>query len=462
MSQLDERSFRRRSIGRRSYLRALVVALFCVLPLRAQDTVHITLPQAIDIAAERNTDLIRAENTLRTARTRIESAQGAFQPNLSVSIGPSLRYRLGSGGTTQVGAGSSRASGSMSVGVSSGYTIYNGEADRATLTQARQLAQASDITVDRTGQTVVYSLITSFFDVATSRELISVAEENLVAERDQLDRIRAFVDAGTRPISDRYAQEATVASAELQVIQTQRQLDLSTLTLVQTLQLDPLARYDFATPDTVRGEDELLAATVDTLVGRAYAQRPEIAAEQARIDAATQGIRIADAGKKPTISLSGSLGSDYSTLDDASGLGSQLFSQNPSASLGLSFSLPIFDRNRTDAADQQARIEYENELLAMVDLRQRIAVEVRQAVLDLNYAQQQLAAAERQLASSRLALDVEQTRYESGISTLVELTQARARAVAAEGQVVQARNAIAAQRYGLLYAVGTITTPRRP
>jgi len=437
----------------------LAVLLLCVAPRMApaQDTVRITLADAVALASARNIDVLRAQNSLRSAQTRIVSAEGAFQPNLSLSVGPGARFQLGR--SESVLDDSRNVSGSFSVGLSSGYTLYNGNIDRASLAQAELLAHAADVTLDRTGQNAVYSVTTAFYDVATARELIQVAREALDAERNQLERIRAFTDAGTRPISDLYAEEATVASAELRLLTARRNFDVAKLTLVGLLRLDPLGLYEFPEPEPV-DPSAVPTAGESELVDQALSRRPEIAAQSARIDAATQAIRIADASNAPSISVSGSLGSSYSTLDELNGFAPQLFTRNPSASLGLSLSLPIFDRNRTEAAEEAARIEYENELLTMTALRQQTSIEVRQALLDLNTAQAQLDAARRQLDAARQGLDVEQTRYETGVSTLTELAQARARYVEAQGQVVQAGNAVELRRNGVLYVLGMIEAPR--
>jgi outer membrane protein len=438
---------------------AAIAALLLASPtaLLAQDTVRITLPEAIAQAASRNIDLLRAENALRSAQARIKSARGAFQPNLSLSAGPNFRYQLGSQQAV-TGETPDHATGSFSLGLSSSYTLYNGNADRATLAQAEQLARASDITINRTAQTTVLAVITSFYDVATQRELIGVEQENLTAEQQQLDRIRAFTDAGTRPISDLYSEQATVAAAEVRLLEAQRAFEGAKLNLVQLLRLDPLGRYDFPAPQPTTGDT--LMADAATLVQQAVQSRPEIAAEQARIDAAKEAIRVAEAGKAPVVSLSGSLGSSTTTTDSRNGLGSQLFTQNPSASVGLSLALPIFDRDRTEAAVEAARIDYENELLTMASLRQQVAIDVQSARLDVQTAQAQLAAADRQLAAARQGLDVAQTRYQSGVSTFVELSQARAQYVAAEGQVVQARNTLDLRRQQLRSAAGAIEAPR--
>lgn len=435
---------------------AMTMVLMVAQTAKGQDTVRITLPEAIKLAASRDVDILRAENSVRISQTRIETAEGAFQPNLSLNTGPTTRFQLGEQRAT-VGeqVAPDRVSTALSIGVSSGYTLYNGNIDRASLAQARDLARASDIAANRTSQTSVYTIIASFYQIDTQRELIAVQRENLEAERQQLDQIRAFTAARTRAISDLYTGQASLAKAEVSLLEAQRNLEVAKLGLVQRLRLDPGGRYDFPKPATPAIADE------SSLTGdSAVVLRPEIAAQQARIDAAKSGMQIAEAGKSPTVSISGSLGSSYSTTDDVNSFGSQLFAQNPNASLGLSLSLPIFDRNRTDAAETAAKIDLDNELLTMSALRQQVSVEVLQARLDLTTSRAQLEAAGRQLEAASQALEVEQARYHNGLSTLVELTQARSGFVAAQGQVLQARNNLELSRQTLAYALGLTAAPR--
>ena len=441
-----------RVVPPRTRATALIVILLS-LPtvLLAQDTVRIELPEAISLAGGRNIDLLRAQNALRSAGTRIESARGAFQPSLTLSAGPSFRYQFGTSAADPTTV--DHTSGSLSVSASSAYTIYNGGADRAAVAQAEGLARASDIAIDRTIQRTVYAVISAYYSIATQRELIEVERQNLEAERRHLERVRAFTEAGTRPISDLYTEEATLASFELRLLNAQYQFEGEKLNLVALLRINPVGRYDFPSPPPPTGVDSL-SGTDAELVAQGMASRREVQVVRERLEAARQGRRVAEAGSSPTLGLTGSIGSSASSTNDRDPFAQQLVSVNPSASLGLSLQLPVLDRNRTDVAVAQAQIDYDNELLTMAEVHQQIALEVRQARINIATAQAQLQTAMRQLDASRQALEVEQTRYESGVSTLVELTQARARYVSSQGDVVQARNGLELSRHGLLYAVG--------
>jgi outer membrane protein len=159
-----------------------------------------------------------------------------------------------------------------------------------------------------------------------------------------------------------------------------------------------------------------------------------------------QGIREAKSGRLPTLSLSGGAGTSYSSqrselLPDMTRQKvpfSDQLADNRSGSMSLSLSIPLFDRFATRTNVHRAKISYENSQLDLDNLRQNVALEVRQAYLDYQTAAKRLDVTEIQLRSAQQAEAVEQERYNVGASTLVELTQARATLVDSESQRAQA------------------------
>ena len=191
------------------------------------------------------------------------------------------------------------------------------------------------------------------------------------------------------------------------------------------------------------------------MLGRAYERRSDLEARSLYIRAAEQGIRAARSTYWPSINLSGGIGSSYSDVRLLS-FQDQFFSDNRSGSVGISFTMPLFDRLTTRNNVQQARVEYNNRLLELDDARQGIAVQVRQAYLDYQTAEKQLAVTDVQLRAATHALDADQERYNLGAATLVELAQARAQQVQASSSWVQARYDFLFQEKLLDYYTGIL------
>src|SRR5690606_18981750 len=133
----------------------------------------------------------------------------------------------------------------------------------ASLRSARLTEQAGVSELERAEETVVFTVMTNYLSLIEAREQLRVQEESL-ASQETLERdIAARVEQQTRPISDLYQQQATVASARLALVQAQRSAALAEMTLVQTLQLDPMQEYSFEIPELDAVGTEFTALSVE-------------------------------------------------------------------------------------------------------------------------------------------------------------------------------------------------------
>lgn len=269
-----------------------------------------------------------------------------------------------------------------------------------------------------------------------------------------MKRVRALVEEGECPINELYQQEANVAEAKLALVEARRSLELSRVDLVQTLHFDPLAAIDFAIPPADALVPVDTSATFAALVETAILARADLAAETERLAASGERVTQAKSNQWPTLSLSGSFSSRYSEATD-----DDFFSQlddRQSAGVGLSLSFPLFDRMQTRNIEQRAEINLENAGIAMDQLSQDIALQVRRAVLDRDAARESLSAATTRTTAALESLNYTNERYLAGSSTLFEVTMARAVLVAAESGEVNARYRLLWQSHLVDYYVGTL------
>jgi outer membrane protein len=428
---------------RRATIAAAVAAILAVpaIPTRAETADEITLERAVAIALERNLPL--AQSTTRTdlSRASLDQSRASFYPNLSLTAAPSQRYHRTANQATGDVAG--QASESLNLSASSSVNLFNGFGDVAALRAAEHDLDASERDVTGTRQSVVLEAATRFIQIGLREELLHIEEENVAAQKMQLQTVQAFHEAGRRPRADVLQQQVVVARADLELLRTRRNLDLATLQLRQTLNLDPRQEANFVTiePDLpVRQDDYRAAGILSDAVGR-----PTVEAQRFRIEAAESRVRQARSGRWPSVDLSLGAGTSYSSLNEAYGFSDQFTDTNPSASVGLTLRLPLFDRGMTRSGISRARVQMESERLTLQGLEQAVELAAQQALLDYRTALKQVDVAEVQQTSAREALDAMLARYEAGSATLTELTQARADLVEASGSAAEAR-------YGVLMA----------
>ena len=410
----------------------------------------ITFEEAVQIALNKNITLAQAQNAVASDAASVRGAKLSFLPNLQLSTSGAQQYGRNFSETT--GDVLNRNNQSLNAGISSSVTLFNGMQNVASLHAAEKNQSASTLDLARAKQTTVFTVASNYLAIITAQEQLKVQQQNLTALQAQEDQIKKLVDAGARAISDLYSQQASTAAARLAVVNAQHDLELGKVDLIQTLNLDPKVTYDFVAPAVK--DSQAVAYNLDSLTARAYAQRADLAAGSARLDASAQEVKAANAGWWPTVSLSAGYNSAYSS---AAGL--PFFNQLDQArggSIAIGVSIPIFDRGQTSVAAQKAKVQEDDAKLALDAQRQEVAVEVKRAYLNFQSAGEQLAAAQAQLTASDLAVKTSQQRYQAGAGTLVELTQARAAQVQAASAVVSARYGLVFQQALMSYYTGEL------
>lgn len=452
------RSVKARPITYLAAILLVVVGSTLAAPaLRAQGGTVITLDDAIRIAMERSIELKRAANNVALSTTSVRQERAGYLPNLSLSVNPSERFGRAFDQTS--GGVVDRRTEALSIGASSSVTLFNGFATRASVAQAEAELRSSESNFERARQTLLYDVVQGFLQVVLDSQLITIEMENLAAERVVLERVTAYTGAGKRAVSDLYAEQAIVAQAELRLLNAQHAYELDKARLAGLLQLDPHGEYTFVSPSVDTSGGNLRSYSYEELVRNVLDGRADVAAQRARVAAAEEGIKVSRAGYWPTVSLNASAGTSYSSQNETSDFGDQLFTTNPNASVGLSITLPIFDRRQTRSAVERALIVRDNELLALEQLEQQISLELRQAYLEYETASKQLAVADRQLIAATEALKAHEERYRVGVSTLVELAQARAAYLQAKSNRIQALYTLLLRERAIDYYRGTIAVP---
>jgi outer membrane protein len=415
-------------------------------------TETITFDDAIRIALKQNTTLEQANNAAALDAATVRQQRLSFLPDLRLTTNTGQNY--GRSFSEEEGRIIDQTTQSLTAGVSSSVTLFNGLTNVANLRSARLTQEAGDRNVKRAEQTVAFTVASNFLAIVQQQEQVRVQQENLAAQEAQEKQIKAFVDAGSRPISDLYQQQATVAAARTSLVSANRALELAKVDVIQTLQLDPRGNYTFAPPALDTTTANKATFNLDSLLTRAIGRRTDLFAQQSLVSAATQSVKAARGGRWPALSLTAGYNSAYNSATDVS-FNEQL-NQRRGGSLGIGVSIPLFDRGTTDLATQRAQINEDNARLELKNTQQQIGLEVRRAYLDYQAAVQQLDAAQAQLRAAQLALQTSQQRYNVGAATLLEVTQARAAQLQAASGLVTARYALLFQRTLIGYYVGDL------
>lgn len=422
---------------------------FFALQLQAQEVRKITIQEAVKIALENNFQLKQAENNLSLASELIKSERADFLPNVNSSLNGSrntgqqfIADRFSEGLDPFVNITSQSISGNLSANI----VLFQGFNNVLTLRASESQKVSREESLNRARENVIFTTASRYLQVLLDVELLNIAQENLATSQKQLEQIQAQVEVGSRPTVDLFNQEAQVANNELTVTQRENAFKLNKLLLVRQLQIDPLVEYEFVLPEfnESRNFSAESGFNVRELVNQALLTRSDYKGEIANIEGLRLQETIAKNSLLPTLSASASLSSRYSdqltdrVTSEKVPFGDQFFDQQVNRSVGVSFSLPIFQRWNRMYQIESARIQLKNAKLGLENTELQIIQEVTQAINDYSSNVKQLESAEKSFIASERAFLTQQERYNVGASTLIELSQAQANFVSAQSNQTQA------------------------
>ena len=419
----------------------------------ASESRAITLKSAIETALEANVDLRQAANQTESREISVRSSTMDFFPSLRLSMGASRGYGKDLEAASDEFEWSH--SSSMNLSVSSGIDLFTGFGRNAALKQSRLELEAQRKSYARSREQVIYETMQQFVLVVLDADLIKVDEQYLESQRSLLAQIEAFTTSGKRPIVDLYQQQAGAADAESRLLLDRRDFEVDKYRLLQIMAADPGIECTIVAPDVEGITAGLAGLLPDDAAGEAMARRVDLAAQRLQVEAAKKQITASRAGYWPTLSLSAGVGTSY--RDPGSyAFNDQFYNNNLNGSIGLSLSLPIFDRLSTYNSVAQAKIGLRQAQLGVEKLELQTGVEIRQALEDYATAGKAVEVTQAQLRYSEQALKNMEERYKVGVSTLVDLNQVRTSNLQSSYNFINAKYARLVKGVAVLYYSGGI------
>ena len=351
-------------------LAALLIVGSVSLAWGGEQGLRLSLIQAVDMALAQNPDVHLARNQEKSASVSVERSRGIFLPSLQA--GAIARENF----VEKAATGEAENFETANFSFSSSWNLFNGFGDTASLAASQEELGAATNTLQREQQTVAFAAASEFLTVLVDKKLEEAAAENLVSQQKLLDQIRAFFQAGRRPVTDLYRQQAETAQAELDLLDARRNLEVDSLTLLKTLGQIPSIPIEVISPGDLEMDETLMNADLQESFQNALTVRRDLLAQHDQVASTKERIREARAGYFPSVDLVADAGSDYSNLSNSRDAGSQFFDDNGSAMIGISVSIPIFDRDQTRTSVALARIRQADALTTLAKIRQQIGLEV--------------------------------------------------------------------------------------
>lgn len=424
----------------------IILSCLLLLPagMKAEDDMpkQWTLRNCIDYALEHNITIRRNRINVESTQEDVKTAKADFLPSLSGNISQRIVNRPNSASGTiisgdNITTSESKTSYNGSYGIDANWTVYNGNKRVNTLKQQQLNSRVAELTVDESENSIEENITQLYVQILYSAEAVKVNESTLEVSRKEFERGQELFNAGSIASSDLAQLEAQVSNDNYQLVTSQTTLQNYKLQLKQLLELDGDFEMDLFLPPLDDSSVLIPLPTKDDVYQTALNLRPEIESSKLNIEASDMNIKIARAGYIPSLSLSAGIGTTNANGNDFSF--SEQVKQNWNNSIGLTLSIPIFDKRQTKSAVNKAKLQRQTSELDLMDNQKTLYKTIESLWLSANSAQQQYVAATQKLKSTQASYALVSEQFNLGMKNTVELLTEKNNLLSAQQETLQAK-----------------------
>ena len=424
----------------RLILRSLTIALSAAACF-AQAPLRLTLADAQRLAIQNNPHITAASLTAAAAHQVPAQYHANFEPNVSGSF-------------TSVGAdnGSRLAAGALNnpivydrigSGLSVGQLITDFGRTGNLVGMAKLQAEAQDQATETARADILLEVSRTYLGLLRAQSVMKVADQTVAARQTVVDQVTALAESKLKSTLDVSFANVNLADAKLLQIQAQNEVKSAEANLATALGLPNTTGF-------ILSEEPMppaLPDKMDTLVQQALQDRPEL--KDLRLQQSAD-VRFAKAEHDlyfPSLGVVGTAGfvpAGYAAIPGRYG------------AIGLNVTIPVFNGGLFKARQTEAELKARAAGQDVNDLENRVTRDVRVAYLNAITAYDRLALTQQLLQQAQQALDLAQSRYDLGLGSIVELSQAQLNVTSAQIADATAHYDYQTQRVVVDYQIGAL------
>lgn len=409
----------------------------------------LTLDEALSLSHEHQPTLRQARAQVEAAQARSRGALAPMLPTVSMGLGYSrstANFVAKPGAVpSAVDTGSPLSLSSFDYwtgNVTASATLWDFGQNWNAYLSSLSTADAQAATEKALRRTSDLAVRTAFFAAASQKALLVVSQAAVDNTTAHLAQIDAMVKVGTHPPIDLAQAKADLANARFTLLNAKNAYAVARARLTQAMGVDARPTYDVQEPAAAEVDGE--THEVSALMAEALATRPETKALEAQVRAQELSLRSTRADYFPTLGVQ--LGATLASRE--------LPTVVPNLNAQLSLNWALYEGGATAAKEREGEATL-RQLEAQRDaLTLQVRLDLEQALLDVGAAKEGIVVAGEATAAALEKLRLAEGRYQAGLGSALELSDAQVGATQAGGQQVQATFTLSSARAALLAALG--------
>jgi outer membrane protein TolC len=376
---------------------------------------ELSLKDSVGIAYLNNKQIQIQEQEVEYSRANIVDAQSKFMPVVNIGTGYTLRDSVAPSTTT----GNNRKDPRIYTGYKSdnaltitlNESVYNGGANIANLEQARlglkvqqETLRAMKLDVEFETKRLYYGLLLAYETERIARDLVNNAKVHY-------DDTKSKFDQGSASRFELLQSSVQVSKLVPELVKARNAVELITAEFKKLLSIDQAV--------LIKLNGKLLYIPIEILekdfLLEAYKSKPEMILKLLGVDINKWGIEYAKSGYYPQITATG--GYTYRSND----VGNMVNPAHDTWNIGASVTFMVFDGFSTKAKVDEAKAKYVEANLQKVNTIEQIAVDIKQACLDMVKAEAIIKSQRDAVVEAKDALYISEIGYDNGVTTNLDV-----------------------------------------
>jgi outer membrane protein len=320
-------------------------------------------------------------------------------------------------------------------------TLFNGLINYNTIQKNKYELLAGQQDLQNIKDNISLSIALAYLQILLNKELVIANNTQLQTTKQQIEKTRKMVDAGSSARGNLLQIEAQAAQEEVQLITMKNQLDISYLTLTQMLELKSPEGFEIVMPMISVDTAGSITGKIDDIFNIAVQNRPEIKSAELKLKSSQYDLKIARGGRYPRLTSSHSIGTRYSYIfHDTSNVSFQDQIKNyKNYGLGFSLTIPILNGWQVNKNISNSRLGITSSEYSLEAAKKSLYKSIQQAYADAVAALKKYSASTKAVAYSEESFRYTEQKFNLSMVTSVDYNAAKTTLLKAQSDMSQAK-----------------------
>jgi outer membrane protein len=401
-----------------------------------------SLEECINYAYENNLQIKRQQLSVENSKNNFNQSKFNILPNLNGQ----WNHNFSSGKTIDYNrfeyVNQSYWSGNMYLG--SEMTLFSGLTTINDILQKKYKFLQSQADLEKTKNDIALTLTIAYLNILFAKERVEVAKNKLEVTSLQAERTKKLVEVGNVAQGEYFEIKAQEANDKLALLNEKNNLEITYLDLIQLLDLDSVGGFEIIVPENL--EVELIAPpqNVEYIYNKSLEHLPQIKSAELELKSTEKDLSKAWGKLSPSVNLSGSLYTRYSEVAE------RINSTEPypysdqvkdyfNKQVGISVSVPIFNRMQVKTNISNAKLGVMNSQLILDQTKLALYKEIQQAHADAIAAMEEYNSSMEAVKANEEAFKYAKQKFEVGLMNSVDFNVIKNNLITAQSALIQAK-----------------------